>query len=107
MNKFSKYKLKPKPIPKGPIVKRIYQYKDRLFKAEHHKCDLCDEYLPTCKDDIESHIDKMEDINNSYESEYDRHEPKLLLCAFCTKEYNIPSWIWLDWIGWINKLLIE
>ncbi len=98
MNKFFKVKKttrsKRKPEPKGQRVeKRHYQYQDRLFKAEHHKCDLCNDYLPTCKDDIESYIDMKNDINNSYESDYDRQEPKLLLYAFCTKEYNIPSWI--------------
>ncbi len=95
MHRFFKHepKPKPKPKPKGPIVKRHYSSQDRLFKVQQHKCDLCNDYLPTCKDDIESYIDMMNDINDSYESDYDKQEPKLLLCLFCQEEFNIPSWV--------------
>ncbi len=94
VNRFFKYKLKPQPKPKGPIVKRIYRYQDRLFKVQQNKCDLCNDYLPACKDNIEAYIDMMNDINNSYESEYDRQEPKLLLCAFFVPRSIIfhPGW---------------
>lgn len=91
---FSKVKAKPKPIIRTyrPRVTREQSHENREFKALHHKCDLCNDRLD-CNDNIENHIDMKNDINNSYESEYDRQEPKLLLCSFCAKEYNIPSWI--------------
>ena len=89
MNKFSKVKVKVKSKQR-PSVRQHYQ--DKQFKVQHHKCDLCDDRLE-CNDDIESYIDMKEDINNSYESPFDKQEPKLLLCHFCKNEYNIPSWI--------------
>jgi hypothetical protein len=45
-----------------------------------------------CDDDIEAKIDVLNEINNSYLDEYDRHEPKLLLCDYCKKEYMIPGY---------------
>ena len=79
-------------IRKQPKVKRIRRDKDaeRLFVSH---CDLCNDELPKEADDIQCRINVLEEINDSYESEYDRQEPRLLLCPYCTKEYNIPSWI--------------
>ena len=37
-------------------------------------------------------INVLDEIDDSLESEYDKHEPRLLLCASCLKEYNIPSY---------------
>ena len=87
VNQFSKAKVKLKRTP----IPREHHY-DKQFKIQCHKCDLCEDRL-TCNDNIESHIDMMNDISNSFESEYDKQEPKLLLCLFCQDEFNIPSWV--------------
>ncbi len=83
---FSKVKVTVKTRGKyKPRVTREQSHENREFKVQHHKCDLCDDRLPECNDNIESYIDMKNEINNSYESEYDKQEPRLLLCAFCTK----------------------
>ncbi len=64
------------------------------IKVRVYHCDICNDKID-CNDDIEAYIDMMNDINDSYESEYDKQEPKLLLCLFCQEEFNIPSWVWL------------
>jgi hypothetical protein len=56
-----------------------------------HKCDICDDRLGVI-DDLENQIDIIKEIDDSYESEYEKHEPKLLLCNYCQKEYLIPSY---------------
>lgn len=56
-------------------------------------CDICNDRLTQCPDDIEERIDMLDELNNSYEDEYDKQEPKLLLCNYCIKEYQIPSFI--------------
>jgi hypothetical protein len=49
-----------------------------------------------CADDTESQMDMLEDIDNSYESEYDKityyDGPKLLLCGYSTREYLVPGY---------------
>ena len=47
------------------------------------RCDLCDDQLPKEADNIQHRITISDEIDNSYESEYDKHEPKLLLCSSC------------------------
>jgi len=34
----------------------------------------------------------LKEIDDSYESEYDIHEPRLLLNDYCMKEYLIPGY---------------
>ena len=67
---------------------------DREFKAVHNKCDICDDRI-MCSDDIETQIDKLDEIDNSFESDLDNSTyeqgPKLILCDYCQKEYLIPS----------------
>ncbi len=46
----------------------------------------------SCSDNIEIEIDMLDEIDNSYESEYDKHEPRLLLCDSCNKEFQIPGY---------------
>ena len=74
-----------------PKVKRIRRDKDteRILIS---RCDLCNEQLPKEADNIESRINVLDEIDNSFESEYDKHEPRLLLCSFCSKDHNIPSY---------------
>jgi hypothetical protein len=55
-------------------------------------CDICNERL-NCLDAIQERVIDVEDeLNNSYESEVDKHEPWLLLCDYCIREYQIPSY---------------
>ena len=58
---------------------------DKRFKIVINKCDICDDRL--CLDNMESKIDMLQEIDDSYESEYDKHEPRLLLCGYCQREY--------------------
>lgn len=83
---------KPKVKPKPQQQPRIY--KDRLGDARIliSHCDLCKAELPKEADNIQFRINVLDEIDDSFESEYDKHEPRLLLCSFCTKEYNIPSY---------------
>jgi hypothetical protein len=37
-------------------------------------------------------IDMLDEINDSYQGVYDRHEPWLLLYSYCMKEYMIPGY---------------
>ena len=64
---------------------------DKELKIVINRCDLCSDRI-MCRDDIETQIDMLEEINNSYEDEYDKQEPKLLLCDYCRKEYLIPAY---------------
>ena len=66
---------------------------DRDFKPVIYRCDICDEHLTEVPDNLEAQIDMLQEIDDSYECEYDKHEPRLLLCNYCQKEYSIPSWI--------------
>jgi hypothetical protein len=64
---------------------------DRLVKVVYNRCDICDERL-ICSDDIESKIEALDEINGSYLDEYDKQEPRLLVCEYCQKEYMIPGY---------------
>ena len=50
-------------------------------------------YVPEAREDLQCQIDKIDEIDNSFETAYDKQEPRLLLCNQCEKEYDIPSWI--------------
>ena len=58
-----------------------YYRKDRSIRVVDNRCDICNDRLD-CPDDIESQIDVLDEIDNSYESEADRTTyydgPKLL-----------------------------
>ena len=69
-----------------------YQGQDRDTRILKSHCDLCKEELPNEADNIQYRINVLDEIDDSFESEYDKHQPRLLLCSFCTKEYNIPSY---------------
>ena len=72
---------------------RIYDrdlIKDARILISH--CDLCNDELPKEADNIQYRINVLDEIDDSFESEYDKHEPRLLLCSFCTREYNILSY---------------
>lgn len=76
-------------------LKRIY-FSDRNVRILISRCDLCNEQLPKEADNIQYRINVLDEIDDSFESEYDKHEPRLLLCASCSKEYMIPSYCSLD-----------
>jgi hypothetical protein len=73
------------------LVEEEYR-SDRDTRILISHCDLCNDELPKQADNIQHSIKVLDEIDDSYESEYDKHEPRLLLCSFCTKEYNIPSY---------------
>ena len=70
-----------------------YQGQDRDTRILKSHCDLCNDQLPKEADNIQYRINVLDEIDDSYESEYDKHEPRLLLCSFCSNEYNIPSYL--------------
>jgi uncharacterized protein with PIN domain len=73
-------------------LKRKY-HSERDTRILISRCDLCNEQLPKEADNIQYHINLLDEIADSFESEYDKHEPKLLLCSHCTNEYNIPNYL--------------
>ena len=64
---------------------------DKQFKAVVNRCDLCDKPIP-CLHDMEIKISMLKEIDDSYESEHDRIEPRLLLCGYCVREYQVPGY---------------
>ena len=74
-------KTKPKRIPRDKEAERILV----------SNCDLCDEQPPKEADNIQYRINILDEIDNSYESEFDKHEPRLLLCSSCSRRYMIPT----------------
>jgi uncharacterized protein with PIN domain len=79
------------------IISSIWHFRtakiDKDAKINVFRCDLCDSLIPEAPEDLQYQIDKIDEINNSFESAYDKQEQKLLLCNQCQKEYDIPSWI--------------
>jgi hypothetical protein len=63
----------------------------REISIKVYNCDLCNETITGLPNDFESRIDSVNEINDSFESEYDKQEPRLMLCLFCKSEYNISS----------------
>jgi hypothetical protein len=90
-NLASKIKTKNNRLPIITKTKRIPRDKEAERILISH-CDLCDEQLPKEADNIQYRINVLDEIDDSYESEYDKHEPRLLLCSYCKKEYMIPSY---------------
>lgn len=80
-------------------LKRIY-FQDKNVRILVSRCDLCNEQLPETPDnhnlDLEARMNIIDEIDNSFESDYDRstyeYGPKLLLCDYCKKEYLLPSY---------------
>ena len=87
----SKQKVKQEHYNKKYHLIR-YQGGDRDTRILISHCDLCNKELPKEADNIQYRINVLDEIDDSLESEYDKHEPRLLLCASCLKEYNIPSY---------------
>jgi hypothetical protein len=54
-------------------------HKNREFKVVVNRCDTCNDRI-ICAEDVESYIDMLQEIDDSYESSYDKLEPRLLLC---------------------------
>jgi hypothetical protein len=75
------------------IVRNYFNGKeDKAFRVVINRCDICDDRLE-CADNIKSQIDMLDEINNSYLDEYDKHEPRLLVCYHCQKEYMIQGYL--------------
>lgn len=65
---------------------------DKDTQITIHRCDLCDDPIRCGSEDPETKIAMLKEIDDSYESEHDKHEPRLLLCDYCQKEYMIPGY---------------
>lgn len=46
---------------------------DREIKLLVSRCDICNNRITEASDDLESQIDMLNEIDDSYESEYDKH----------------------------------
>jgi hypothetical protein len=79
------------------IISSVWHFRtakiDQVTKINIYRCDLCDGLISEAPDDLQYQIDKIDEIDNSFESAYDKQEPKLLLYNQCQKEYDIPSWV--------------
>lgn len=64
----------------------------RAISVRVHKCDICNDHVPEAPDNIEDYIQILKEIDHSFESEYDKQEPKLLLCSWCKETYLLPSY---------------
>ena len=62
-----------------------YQGADKDTRILISHCDLCNEQLPKEADNIQYRINVLDEIDDSFECEYDKHEPRLLLCSFCQR----------------------
>jgi hypothetical protein len=71
---------------------------DRDTSIVINRCDLCDEHLIDAPDDIETTIDVLDEIDNSYESEYDKHEPRLLLMQLLSERISDSYVVKLDFL---------
>ena len=87
----SKHSFKRKQqLRTGPRLYKQRSEKDtRILKSY---CDLCNEDLPKEADNIQYRINVLDEIDDSFESEYDKHEPRLLLCSSCSREFMIPTY---------------
>lgn len=109
---WNKERLRLKSLREGHEQQRFVSYHPRPKPAYNNyqdisvisvHCDICDNIIENTPDNIEKQIDKHNEINDSFESEFDKKEPKLLLCQSCTKEYLIPSFIGVVSEGNENK----
>ena len=91
----SKHSFKRKQQLRIKIGPRIYKQRgtDKDTRILISRCDLCNDKLPKEADNIQYRINVLDEIDDSFESEYDKHEPRLLLCSYCIKEYKIPSYL--------------
>jgi hypothetical protein len=69
---------------------------DKDYRVAVYRCDICNDRIADAPDDFEAHIQLLDDIDSSFESELDRSTyeqgPKLILCDYCQKEYMIPGY---------------
>jgi hypothetical protein len=65
-------------------------FQDRAFKPVKNRCDLCDDPIQ-CHEDIEITKNILTEIDDSFKSEYDKHDPRLLLFDYCQKG-SIPGY---------------
>ena len=89
----SKHNFKRKQQLRIKIGPSAYKQRgsDKDTRILKSLCDLCNDELPKEADNIQYRINVLDEIDDSYESEYDKHEPGLLLCSFCN-EYKIPGY---------------
>ena len=80
-----RYKKRP-PEPEIPS--------DREIRILVNRCDICNNQIPetTAGDNLEYRMDVLAEINDSFESEHDKTEPKLMVCKRCSEKYMVPSY---------------
>ena len=101
MTSFSKHSFKRKQLEQKQQPKQGQTQKprsripsDKDVKVIVNRCDVCSIQVPEISsgDDIEYRISVVNEINDSFESEHDRTEPRLMLCKSCSGKYMIPSY---------------
>lgn len=101
MTSFSKHSFKRKQLEQKQQPKQRQRQKprpripsDKDVKIIVNRCDICSQQVPEISsgDDIEYRISVVNEINDSFESEHDRTEPRLMLCKSCSGKYMIPSY---------------
>jgi hypothetical protein len=91
---FIRKQQKQKQQPRQKKPRNINdKYNDiKNIQINVYRCDLCNNPLAETGDDLEYRINVVDEINDSYESEHDKVEPRLLLCLTCSKGHMIPSY---------------
>lgn len=97
MPSFSKHSFKRKQLrqkQKQPRQKRLPKPEtpDRDVQITVNRCDLCNNSIPETGEDLEYRMDVLAEINDSYESELDKTEPRLMLCKRCSEDFKVPSY---------------
>jgi uncharacterized protein with PIN domain len=76
-------------------LQRFYN-DDKNIKLLVYRCDICNDDLTQVPDNFEERMKIIDDIDDSFESEYDKSTyeqgPNLLLCDYCKKEYLLPAY---------------
>ena len=89
-----KQQLRTRTKRLGPRIYR--QRQDIETRILISKCDLRNDDLPKEGDNIQYRINILDEIDDSFESDYDKSTyesgPKLILCEYCQKEYLLPSY---------------
>jgi hypothetical protein len=81
----SKHSFKRKQQLRIKIARHVSTNREVDTRILIGHCDLCNDELPKEADNIQYRINVLDEIDDSFESEYDKHEPRLLLCFFCKK----------------------
>jgi hypothetical protein len=74
------------------IISSIWHFRtakiDKDAKINVFRCDLCDSLIPEAPEDLQYQIDKIDEINNSFESAYE-NKNRSFSCAINAKKNTI------------------